>query len=1301
MAKSKVVTGKGAVLNTGRLFRVFVSSTFKDMEKERNELQNNTFKRLKDLCRKYGSRFQAVDLRWGISEKAGEEQLTMKMCLEEIEHCKKVTPKPNFFILLGDRYGWRPLPAEIEVETFARICFSLAQTHGDISGVEKLEHWYMRDDNAVPPQFVLKPRHEDNTLWTNTERKLSALIRKAVEKGNFNEEEKVKLTGSATEQEIMLGTNTFNKQSDLFESVFCFFRSISTPINKLRASDYFDMDEDTIDIDAQTRLLHLKQKLKDTIPDNVYEYNASLNADGSVTEEHIQLLCDDVYNCLSKVIFEQINEFQQFDEIDSEWSSHEEFRKERISAFVGRVEELMRIELHIVSSSIKPFAIVGDSGIGKSALIAQVVEQTHAKEQFSNMIIISRFIGATPDSSNLRLLLRKLCQEIARHYGDNESNIPDDFEELKKFFYKKLKRASQTKPLTVFVDALDQLSGIDNFTKYSWIPKELPPFVRLIFSALPELGNDMLKHLELDDNVLELSTMTPNEGIEVLNKLLNGVGRRLEQNVRYYFTRCSYPLYFKLVFEKARHLRSFDRNFSFGLDTHTVIKDLFKELSDEKNHGKQLVQYCLTSISAAKNGLSEDELLDLLNVEMKKESQIKKDFINRFPDSPSTDSSFPPIVWSLLYNDLKSYLSIRNGDGARLMSFFHRTFAETVEDLYLKSSEEKRKRHERLANFFHRQELYFDKAKKHSNLRKLSELPYQQAEAKLWREAKDTLMDFAFINAKTCAMGPYALLEDFKRLRLRQSEGRTGSGKEVTNVVNKVEDAIGLSAHDLSSDPLQLAGHLRGRLLGSREPEINKLLNQARPSGTTLWLRPITASLHGVGGSLIRTLGGHGGAVWDIDVSSSGKFAVSASYDRTVVLWNLEDRVEVYRKNLPAMAYSVAITSDEKFFVCAAEYTLSIFDLMEGECTEQREFNKEWGLIPDVAWRTDYQIIFGTEFGGLHEWDLVTNELHQWGEQTLDYFRSMALMKNRNCLIAGSNDNPPFDSRVIVYDLEMKTTLRTWEIEQSGVNKLVVTPDEQKVFTAERNGKVRKWDIETGECEQAFDGSTHFSEKSGVIHSVNGISLTSDGQYLLSTWGSSIIVWDLESGKPITKLEGHHTTVQTLSVLSDSHRFLSGSQDYTVKLWDIDRNKKSASTRAHDSAVNSLALTPDGKSIVSASDDRTLKLWDIDTGELIRTFEGHKSEVWSVAVTSDGTRIISITNGHHVIVWNLNHGEKLKGLSLHPPKPSWNWKEHIHLINGGHKFFYGGALFDSNTGEELWNLAGHIHEVVAVFPGDI
>lgn len=51
-----------------RIFRIFISSTFGDFQVEREALQKRVWPTLQEFCRARSSDFQAVDLRWGVSE---------------------------------------------------------------------------------------------------------------------------------------------------------------------------------------------------------------------------------------------------------------------------------------------------------------------------------------------------------------------------------------------------------------------------------------------------------------------------------------------------------------------------------------------------------------------------------------------------------------------------------------------------------------------------------------------------------------------------------------------------------------------------------------------------------------------------------------------------------------------------------------------------------------------------------------------------------------------------------------------------------------------------------------------------------------------------------------------------------------------------------------------------------------------------------------------------------------------------------------------------------------------------------
>ncbi len=90
---------------TNRRIRVFVSSTFRDMVEDRNELMTHAWPELRKFCRERQVELVEVDLRWGISQEQATRKETLKLCLDEIRACR-----PFFIGLLGERYGWVPDP---------------------------------------------------------------------------------------------------------------------------------------------------------------------------------------------------------------------------------------------------------------------------------------------------------------------------------------------------------------------------------------------------------------------------------------------------------------------------------------------------------------------------------------------------------------------------------------------------------------------------------------------------------------------------------------------------------------------------------------------------------------------------------------------------------------------------------------------------------------------------------------------------------------------------------------------------------------------------------------------------------------------------------------------------------------------------------------------------------------------------------------------------------------------------------------------------------------------------------------
>lgn len=94
---------------TNRKIKVFISSTFRDMNLERDIIVNSVFPRLREAFKEKLADVVEVDLRWGITEEMAESGKVLEICIGEVLRCA-----PFFVGLLGDRYGSPASKDEIE-----------------------------------------------------------------------------------------------------------------------------------------------------------------------------------------------------------------------------------------------------------------------------------------------------------------------------------------------------------------------------------------------------------------------------------------------------------------------------------------------------------------------------------------------------------------------------------------------------------------------------------------------------------------------------------------------------------------------------------------------------------------------------------------------------------------------------------------------------------------------------------------------------------------------------------------------------------------------------------------------------------------------------------------------------------------------------------------------------------------------------------------------------------------------------------------------------------------------------------
>jgi WD40 repeat protein len=108
-------------------------------------------------------------------------------------------------------------------------------------------------------------------------------------------------------------------------------------------------------------------------------------------------------------------------------------------------------------------------------------------------------------------------------------------------------------------------------------------------------------------------------------------------------------------------------------------------------------------------------------------------------------------------------------------------------------------------------------------------------------------------------------------------------------------------------------------------------------------------------------------------------------------------------------------------------------------------------------------------------------------------------------------------------------------------------------------GCIMIWDIKKLElmktmCEQPQPVTgLAWSPDGTLLVASGGHSLTEEGQHMFSSgdYQGSLVVWDIETGKPIRILYGHTAEVQAVAFSPDGNLLASGSADGSVLIWDF------------------------------------------------------------------------------------------------------------------------------------------------------
>lgn len=680
-----------------KTIRLFISSTFNDFKLERDALQDRVFPKLSELCAEHGFGFMPIDLRWGVSNEAQIDQRTMDLCLNEVKACKS-EPHPDFVLLLGDRYGWVPLPYRIEQSEFEEIIKFVTI----VDDLDLLNFWYKLDKNQIPASYILQQRKdhtqnsdvndkfkkdfvtlnapddkeekEFNAAWSQTESSLRTILQNAISQTDLDATTKEKYFTSATEFEFDDYLQGFiQNKSDSFLLVD---RRIDA--KNIQSSDFFDNNPKldtfrtrvTSQVDAQN---HIK-------------LDTHLLDAKNISDEHIDAFASSLLEKLTLSITKEIQRVQGQEEL-SEIEYQTFYKNNTAQNIIAREDEITEIVEYTNSSSRQPYFLHGPSGMGKSSVMANAILQS---EEELGANVVYRFCGVTKESSSTKSLLLSILKQLNIHIPSMDekeaecSEILDTSEkkETQEKFENEVNDALYgiSEKTIIYIDALDQLG---DKSKCLWLPPTLPENLKIVISLLDDATYEedsyYFQTLQTPFSKESFHRLEPLKGFdapkEILRNILKEYNRTLQesqlQSVMELYKDVASPLYLHIIAQELRYYSHTQQTITLATTQKESIKEFIRNLTEYYHHSKLLVEKVFGYIFASQNSLSEATLYEILS----NDSELVESVENKFHTNIS--KKLPTAVWARLHYQISPFLK---EDEKGNLHFFHREFSDGAKE---------------------------------------------------------------------------------------------------------------------------------------------------------------------------------------------------------------------------------------------------------------------------------------------------------------------------------------------------------------------------------------------------------------------------------------------------------------------------------------------------------------------------------------------------------------------------------------------------------------------------------------------
>jgi len=1229
---------------------VFISSTFNDMHAERDYLVKRVFPQLAEWCEKRKLRLMDIDLRWGVAEEdASHHGHVVQVCLNRIDDCR-----PFFLCFLGQRRGWVPAPGQISPETYNQ--YPLLKDYAGSASITELEILHA----AVSPLIVTGNSIQSKTrafFYLRQPDYLASLPESSTRLWQVytNAACQDESERSIHEQELLrwreqvlpsLGYSLYHYHADWDPTAVS--PELALPLQApSRKVDQWQANWNAAGIRPSSS----------NLADNPDEYQKALAYNQSLTAGRLahfrvndQPLENSILSGLKQAIAESFSdhiEDTQRSALQQELDQQGLFLYLNSEGYIHRRNAFGPLDACLSASTGCILAVTGPAGSGKSALLANWVEQMQKKNSQKTGTLYYRFIGASDATHSATSLLSSLMAEINQKQKLGKT-IPQDQDDLGEAFMPLLAEAAKDQPLVLVLDALNQLdSGLTNL---SWLNWNLPPNVHLVISFKDddepgrELAEQIREHNLADFYAIQPLSMEDRRSLAL--SYLSQFLKDLHPDDLALLTdlkAADNPLFLKVLLAELR-LHGAHANLeqkireSFGDTPQSAFTAVLERLENDPAQStvspKWLVPHLFSVLAYARRGLSEGELVSLLLVAARKQQM------------QCSETDLLDAVRVTL-RQVRPYLARRDGRYGYFYDSFKAAAVNRYTGIPTDSAPYNRVEnswHALLSDFFGSLaapltgvpvETVAD-AQDHRQKRFVSEFPYHMVCSGHSVMAKRVLCSLPFVEMK-CRFGMVVDLLDDYRLAITALKRDTPNHPhhDLQAFYRFVQDEAQNLDH-FASYPNFSAQQAYNASRGS-PMEIQAMQKITEGKNPVFMRLPSHRKIFSTNPARLHKL-----PIFNcthMALSEDGTTLVSSSYadysygqyDQAVSLWCLPDgRLQRKLYGHTNRILGVALSRDgQRIASCSMDGTTRLWDAVSGKCLHVLKSSSEY--VHACAFNETHKRLITASGGTVEVWSLQDGKLiNRMDYPEKSYDPKGVRSESHSICVFSVNTACVFEietGRLLLNVKDLPGPISDASLSPDGTR--LVTVCEPPAYNIGGRGFAYLWNI---------PGVREIMELGRHSLGLRSTAFSADGSRIYTAgWELKVSVFNAADGTLIQELRGGDGVINAISLADSAGMMATLCVDSKVRLWNLNGHDEPFISNHFDD-VSAVCLSADRKLAASgcgslAEKDQTVYLWNAEKGGFIRQFARHNKSVSKTAISADGKRTLSSSRDGTINIW--------------------------------------------------------------------